>query len=59
MQLLMYVLFIPIVSFTFQYNFMYYAQFFQELYRVLVLSVSLCPTLRYFMLCFWLEYYHF
>ena len=45
-QLLMYVLFIPIVWFTFQYKFMYYAQFFQELYWVLALSVSLCPTLR-------------
>ena len=29
------VLFTPIVWFTFQYNFMHYAQFFQELYWVL------------------------
>ena len=43
----MYVLFTPIVWFTFQYNFMPYAQFFQELCWVLALSVSLCPTLRY------------
>ena len=46
MQLLMYVLFILIVWFIFQYNFMHYAQFFQELYRILALSVLLCPTLR-------------
>ena len=46
-QLLMYVLFIPIVWFTFQYNFIHYAQFFQELYWILALSVSLCPALRY------------
>ena len=47
MQLLMYVLFIPIVWFTFQYNLMHYASFFQELYWVLALGVSLCPTLLY------------
>ena len=41
------VLFIPIVWFTFQYNFMHYAQFFQQLYWVLTQSVSLCPTLPY------------
>ena len=46
-QLLMYVLFISIVSFTLQYSFMHYAQFFQELDWVLALSVSLCHTLRY------------
>ena len=45
-QLLMYMLFIQIVWFTFQYNFMHYSQFFQELYWVLALSVSLCPALR-------------
>ena len=45
-QLLMYVLFITIIWFTFQYNFMRYAQFFQESYWILALSVSLCPTLR-------------
>ena len=38
----MYVLFIPIVWFTFQYNVMHYTQFFQELYLVLALSVSKC-----------------
>ena len=43
----MYVLFIPIVWFTFQYNFMHYAQFFQEFYWVLAISVSLWPTLCY------------
>ena len=42
-QPLMYVLFIPIVWFTFQFNFMNYAQYFQELYWVLALSASLCP----------------
>ena len=36
----MYVLFTPIARFTFQYNFMHYAQFFQELYWVLALRVS-------------------
>ena len=41
------VLLIPIVWSTFQYNFMHYAQFFQELYWVSALSVSLCPTPRY------------
>ena len=45
-QLLMYVLFITIIWFTFQYNFMRYAQFFQESYWILALSVSLCPTLH-------------
>ena len=45
-QLLMYVLFITIIWFTFQYNFMRYTQFFQESYWILALSVSLCPTLR-------------
>ena len=44
LQVLMYVLFIPIVWFTFQYNFMHYAQFFQDLCWALTLSVSLCPT---------------
>ena len=43
-QFLMYVLFIPTVWFTFHYNFMHYSQFFQELYWVLALSVSLCPN---------------
>ena len=38
-QVLMYVLFIPIVWFIFQYNFMHYAQFFQELHWILALSV--------------------
>ena len=42
----MYVLFILIVWITFQYNFMRYALFFQELYWILALSVSLYPTLR-------------
>ena len=36
-QLLMYMLFIPIVWFAFQYNFMHYTQFFKESYWV-----SLC-----------------
>ena len=45
-QLLMYVLFITKIWFTFQYNFMRYAQFFQKSYWILALSVSLCPTLR-------------
>ena len=45
-QLLMYVFFIAKIWFTFQYNFMRYAQFFQESYWILALSVSLCPTLR-------------
>ena len=30
-----------------QYSFVHYAHFFQELYWVLTLSVSLCPVLRY------------
>ena len=34
-QLLMCVLFIPLLLFTLQYSFMHSAQFFQELYRVL------------------------
>ena len=50
MPLLMRVLFIPIVWFTFQYNFIHYAQLFQELHWVLALSVSLCPTLSYMLL---------
>ena len=45
-QLLMYVFFITIIWFNFQYNFMRYAQFFQESYWILALSISLCPTLR-------------
>ena len=45
-QLLLYVLFIAIVWFTFQYNFMHDTQFFEELYGILALSVSLCPALR-------------
>ena len=46
LQHLMYVLFILIVWFTFQYNCTHYWQFFQELYWVLELSVSLCLKLR-------------
>ena len=40
-------LFIPIVWFTFQYNVIHYARYFQVFYWVLTLSVSLCSTLRY------------
>ena len=46
LQHLMYVLFILIVWFTFQYNCTHCWQFFQALYWVLELSVSLCLTLR-------------
>ena len=47
LQLLTCVLFIQIVWFTIQYNFMHYARFFQEFHWVLTLSVSYWLMLRY------------
>ena len=46
-QLLMYVLFIPIVWFTFQYKFMYYAQFLSFSIKCLIMPHTTLYLIHY------------